>query len=73
MAAATMTVVANDDGGGNNDGGRWWNVNIINYFPILVNDLGNPRVKYSDPYPYPSKPVPERYGCGFTRVSVGGM
>jgi hypothetical protein len=30
----------------------------------IVNDTGNPRVKKSDPYPYPFKPVPVTKGTG---------
>ena len=36
-----------------------------------MNDLGNPQVKNSDLYPYPSKPVPVPHGYGFMQVGVG--
>ena len=35
----------------------------------LVNIPGNPRVNFSDPYPYPLKPGPLVNGSGFNRVS----
>src|ERR1700678_2673152 len=40
---------------------------------VLVNIPGNPRVKISDPYPYPAIPVPEKDGSGFFRVRVTGL
>ena len=33
-------------------------VTSYQYVELLVNIPGNPRVKISDPYPYPSKPLP---------------
>ena len=39
----------------------------------LVNIPGNPRVKISDPYPYPAKPGPPVKGSGFRRVRVKGF
>src|ERR1700678_3907071 len=39
----------------------------------VVNIPGNPRVKISDPYPYPAIPVPEKDGSGFFRVRVTGL
>jgi hypothetical protein len=39
----------------------------------LVNIPGNPRVKITDPYPYPDIPVPEKVGSGFFRVRVTGL
>ena len=37
-----------------------------------MNNPGNPQVKISDPYLYPSKPVPVPHGYGFIWVRVWG-
>ena len=38
----------------------------------LVIGLGNPWVIFTDPYPYPCRPIPVKEGYGYSRVGVRG-
>ena len=41
-------------------------------FPsLLMNNAGNPWVKFLDPYPYPPKSLPLSRGMGFGRQGRG--
>ena len=48
-------------------------IQVVRPMLEVVNFPGNPRVKFSDPYPYPPKPRPLNRGSGFRQVRVKGF